>query len=213
MRRHDPGGRVVVGVVQQQHRAVARAVGHARAIDCGVARASQSRPHWLHSSVRQPRSRARRSAEAFSTPYGGRYSAGETLAVRLDHLLGAGDVLAHLRGRQAQQVAMAVAVQADRVTGGDDLARQRGVALHLLADQEERRLHARGGEDLEHRRSPLGVRTVVEREREAAPACRAILDPQRPAQRRPRAGERRAARSCAIAAPASARASGPPGLR
>ena len=38
------------------------------AIDSGVARASQSRPQWLHSSVRHPRARARRSAEALSTP-------------------------------------------------------------------------------------------------------------------------------------------------
>ena len=47
------------------------------AIDAGVARASQSRPQWLHSSVRQPRARARRSAVALRTPYGGRYSCGE----------------------------------------------------------------------------------------------------------------------------------------
>ena len=41
-------------------------------IDAAVARASQSRPHWVHSNVRQPRERAIRNAAALRTPYGGR---------------------------------------------------------------------------------------------------------------------------------------------
>ncbi len=80
---------------------------------------------------------------------------------------------------------MAVAVQADRMAGCDDLAGERGVAPHLLADQEEGRLHTRSSENLEHRRGSLRVRPVVEGERVTTPARRAVLDSQRPAQRRP----------------------------
>ena len=85
---------------------------------------------------------------------------------------------------------MAVAVQPDAVARGDDLARKRRIALHLLADQKERRRRARGGERLEHRRGSLRVRAIVEGERIAAPAKRAILDAQRRAQHRPGAGQR-----------------------
>ena len=64
----------------------------ASAIDSGVARASQSRPQWLHSSVRQPRALASRSADALSTPYGGRYSAGARPVASCDRRLGTLDV-------------------------------------------------------------------------------------------------------------------------
>ena len=77
---------------------------------------------------------------------------------------------------------MAVAVQADLVTGRDDLASERGVAPHLLADEEEGRPHTRSGEDLEHRRGALAVRPVVEGERIAA--CRSPCDPRLPSGRR-----------------------------
>ncbi len=59
---------------------------------------------------------------------------------------------------------MAVAVQARLVPGRDISADQGRVAAHLLADEEERRLHAVAGEHLEHRRGALGVGTVVEGE-------------------------------------------------
>ena len=86
---------------------------------------------------------------------------------------------------------MAVAVQPHLVAGGDDLARQRAIARHLLADQEERRRDARAREDLEHRRGAERVGAVIECQRVAASAGGAVLDPQRPPQRRPRPGERR----------------------
>ena len=57
--------------------------------------------------------------------------------MELDAVLRPGDVLAHLLWGEAQQIAMAVAVQSDLMTGVDDLARERGVLEHLLADQEE----------------------------------------------------------------------------
>ena len=84
---------------------------------------------------------------------------------------------------------MAVAVQSDMVPGGEDLRGQPGVAPDLLADEEERRCAPRRREDLEHGRSPLRVGSVVERERVAGAASRAILDPRarRAAGRRVRA--------------------------
>ena len=64
---------------------------------------------------------------------------------------------------------MAVAVQADPVARGDDLAGERGVAPHLLADEEEGRAARRcARQDLEHRGRALRVRAVVEGERVAA---------------------------------------------
>ena len=60
---------------------------------------------------------------------------------------------------------MAVAVQRDRMAGGGDLGRQRPGPPHLLADQEERRLHAGGREQLEHRGRALRMRAVVEGDR------------------------------------------------
>ena len=80
---------------------------------------------------------------------------------------------------------MAVAMQADSVSGRDDLASERGVAENLLANQEERRIDARAREDLEYRGGALRVGAVVERERIAMPAGRSVLDSQRSAERRP----------------------------
>ena len=57
------------------------------------------------------------------------------------------------------------------MTRGDDLGRERRAPLHLLADQEERRLRARPREHLEDGGRALGVRPVVERHHHAgAPA-------------------------------------------
>lgn len=78
---------------------------------------------------------------------------------------------------------MAVAVQADPVPGGHDLRDQSGVALDLLADQEEGRPHPGGSENLERRRGSLRVGTVVEGQRVAIATGGAIFDPQRPPQR------------------------------
>jgi len=52
-------------------------------------------------------------------------------------------------------------VDADLVPGRSDLRGERGKALHLLADEVERRLHAGTVELGEHRGGSLGVRAVV----------------------------------------------------
>ncbi len=57
---------------------------------------------------------------------------------------------------------MAMAVQADGVTGGHDLRRGRRVAQHLLAYEEERSPCPALGKDLEHGRRALRVWAVVE---------------------------------------------------
>ena len=115
----------------------------------------------------------------------------------LDRVLRALDVLAHLRRRQAQQVAMPVAVQRDLMAGVGDLARERRVAQHLLADQEERRRHTLAREDLQHRRRALRVRAVVERQRVAAAAGGAVLDAERRARSGAASATRRAPREAA----------------
>ena len=58
-----------------------------------------------------------------------------------------------------------VAVQGDHVALAGDLGRERRPPLDLLADEEERGLDVRRRQHLQHRRSPLGVGTVVERDR------------------------------------------------
>jgi hypothetical protein len=62
-----------------------------------------------------------------------------------------------------------VAVDADRVAGGNDFGRDRAVALDLLADEEERGDRLPGVESLEYRRSAFLVRPVVEGECDPAP--------------------------------------------
>ena len=71
---------------------------------------------------------------------------------------------------------MAVAVQGHAMPGRDDLRREAGISLDLLADQEERRRHTGVGQRGEHRGRALGVRAVVERERIAPAARGAVLD-------------------------------------
>ncbi len=67
---------------------------------------------------------------------------------------------------------MPVAVDGDLMTRGGDLRSQRGKALHLLADEEERRGCSRAREDIENGRSSLRVRSVVEGE------CHAVVTAQ-----------------------------------
>ncbi len=185
-RRHGapPGvrGAVVVGVVQQQQRPRRRAVRHAP-------RDRLRRGALLPVAppvAPQQRAPAAATGEAqrggVEHPVGRAVEPdGDTRGV-LDRGLRAVDVLPRLAGREAQQVAVAVAVQADAVPGGHDLARQRRIAAHLLADEEERRRYARRGQHVQHRRRSLAVGAVVEGERVPLPARGAILDPQRPAQ-------------------------------
>ena len=103
------------------------------------------------------------------TPYGGRYSRGVRPVADSIESSALAMSCSDLPGREAQQVAMAVAVERDLVAGVGDLAGERGVAPDLLADEEERRPDLVRGEDLEHGRRALGVRPVVEGERVALP--------------------------------------------
>lgn len=74
------------------------------------------------------------------------------------------DVGAYGAVAQARLQAVAVAVQSDLVPGRSDLGRQLRPALHLLADQEERRHRPGLGQRGEHRRGSLRVGSVIERE-------------------------------------------------
>lgn len=60
---------------------------------------------------------------------------------------------------------MPVAVKGHHVSGCGNPGRQLRAALHLLADEEEHGTKVGGGEDLEDRRSPLWVGSVVECQR------------------------------------------------
>ena len=125
------------------------------AIDSGVARASQSRPQWLHSSVRQPR-RAREPQRG-----GVEHAVGRAVERRRAPGASLDRVLARARGPRAPATASGAA----GCGGGRSAARSRGrrrrsrraqrrVAPDLLADEEERRARRRSrGEDLEHRRA------------------------------------------------------------
>src|SRR5438270_13648897 len=86
--------------------------------------------------ARPPRPRERRDAEdPVWRPVQRRQAAGGVL----DPTGGPVEIVANLPGSQAQEIAMAMAVQADLVAGRDDLSGHAGVARDLLADQEERR--------------------------------------------------------------------------
>lgn len=109
---------------------------------------------------------------------------------------GGGAVEVGARGarRNAQQHAVAVAVDADRVAGGGDLRGERRAGAHLLADQEEGRARARAREDVEDRGGALRVRAVVEGQREARQPVGAVRRERRQRRQAPGgAGERRGA--------------------
>ena len=100
-----------------------------------------------------------------------------------DRGLGAVDVLAHLPGVRRSRLRWRWQCRPIPWPAATISPRERGVALDLLADEEERRAHAGAREQLEHRRRALRVRAVVEGERVARAAGRAILDAERRAQR------------------------------
>ncbi len=82
---------------------------------------------------------------------------------------------------------MAMAMQRDLVSPGDDLPDHRRPALHLLADQEERRASPDIAEDLQDRRRPLRMRSVVEGQAHGSGVRHAVADAERAAQERDRA--------------------------
>ena len=79
---------------------------------------------------------------------------------------------------------MTVAVDPHLVARGHDLGRERRVALHLLADKEERRAHAGPLQGGEHGRRSPRMRTVVEGQRHDTGVAGAVAHRQRAAQRR-----------------------------
>jgi hypothetical protein len=82
-------------------------------------------------------------------------------------------------------------VDRDVVAGGNNLGRQRGPRLHLLAGQEERGLCLPIPQQLEDRWRSLRVRAIVEGQGDRALIVDPIDHPQRAAQRRYRGGEAR----------------------
>ncbi len=197
-------GAVVVGVVEQQHGALLQTSGHARGDRLGGGALLPVAPP-MGPQERAPASAPREAQSAgVEHPVGRTIQRGRDPGGVLDRRLRAREVLANLPRGEAQQVAMAVAVQADRVTGRHDLRRaSRGCAAPARRRGRTSRCTPRDASDVEHGRRPLRVRAIVERERPAAPAGGAILDPERAAQRgpdrrrrarkagRPRAGKRR----------------------
>jgi hypothetical protein len=86
----------------------------------------------------------------------------------LDRLEGAIQVATELIGAEPQLEAVAVAVDRHHVTLARDLQSQLRPALDLLADQEERRSVSRAREEIEDRRCPFWMGTVIERQRDPA---------------------------------------------
>jgi hypothetical protein len=78
---------------------------------------------------------------------------------------------------------MAVSVEGDRVAGGHDLGDQSWPADHLLADQKEGRARVRTGKRIQDGGRALGVRPVVEGERDSGPITGLALDSQCGSQR------------------------------
>ena len=83
---------------------------------------------------------------------------------------------------------MAIAVHGHLVARLDDRARHIRVRVDLLADQEERRGRASSREHLERRGRALGMRAVVERQRDDI-TVDPPLDPVRARERRDVRGE------------------------
>jgi hypothetical protein len=91
-------------------------------------------------------------------------------------------IVTNLAGREPQEVAVAVTVEADLMAGSGDLGRERASSLDLLAGEEEGRPRTGVRERLEHRGGPSRVRAVVEREGDSVQPAQPGRDPQRTAQ-------------------------------
>jgi hypothetical protein len=101
-----------------------------------------------------------------------------------DYRLCAPEIVTHLPRRQAQEAAVPMAVQGNLVAGRGDLGGELVPALHLLANEEEGCLHLGLAEELEDRRSPLRVRSVVEGEQGSTISVKAVPHAQAKAKRR-----------------------------
>ena len=175
---------VVVGVVEEddvpgpRRRRLTR-----RAIDSG-GRAPRPVPPPARPEDRPPAAAANRAQRRGAEDPVGRAVVGDRLAARLlDRRPGAFGVLEELTRGEAQEVAVAVAVQLDPVPGGDDLGGQRRSPLDLLAGEEEGGDRAVLAQRLEHGGRPLRVRPVVEGEGDVlAPGGKAHRDAERVAE-------------------------------
>ena len=85
------------------------------------------------------------------------------------------EVVAYGARGASQQERVAVAMDADRMAGSNDLGRECPVVLDLLADEEERRNRVRAVKCLEHGRGALAMGPVVEGERNPAPSRKRAL--------------------------------------
>src|SRR5262249_9396801 len=89
------------------------------------------------------------------------------------------EVLDEGAGWQAQHVSVPVTMQGHAVAGGPDLARTAGVALDLLAAEKESRGSSAPLQLREHGRGSLGMRAIVEGDRDAARLMGAARQPER----------------------------------
>src|SRR5205823_9492757 len=90
-----------------------------------------------------------------------------------DQLGSAVEVTAELSGREAQQVAVALAVEADLVAGCRHLGSDGGPPLDLLSNQEERRRYLGVVQNLQCGHRSLWVGAVVESQRDTFLAAEA----------------------------------------
>src|SRR6185503_14635732 len=96
----------------------------------------------------------------------------------LDGARASREVVAHVGGRLEMQLAVVPAVIAYRMTLGRDARDELGPPVGVPAEDEERRVHAALPERVENARSRIGIRPVVEGERdgELAPPAGQVRD-------------------------------------
>ena len=98
-----------------------------------------------------------RAEDAVRRPVAGRLDAG----CCADDVSGTSQVFGDVPGRATQQQGVPVAVDGDLVPRGHEICHERGPALDLLSDEEERGAHICALELLEHGRRSVGMRPVV----------------------------------------------------
>ena len=112
----------------------------------------------------------------------------------LDRGRAARQVFLDRRGAQSELQPVTMPVQGDHMTRRGDPRRKTGSALDLLTDKKKCGPSPRALEQVEHRRRALGVRAVVEGQRDATAAGQRAREPQRPGSARHNRGEGREGR-------------------
>ena len=113
----------------------------------------------------QVRAHQRRFEQRVAQPRGRAEELGDFAGDRADAVLGAPDLLRDRRRakeREAHGVVLGVVLQA--VALREDLARERRILPHALADAEERGTRAGGGQEREHRGGDLRIRAIIDGE-------------------------------------------------